>query len=460
MFIAEMIQALQEEEAYAFSRELNTGTNARRLFRYLRKYGGGSRDELYSRVFKRSYNAADDHILRNEASLLKQRLCSFILHRTQADIAVTHTCYADYVLAGWCLGRQLTEGAEKYAEKAREKALHAEAWEALLRINRLLFRIAQFGKSSYEKKTARLLALRAAHEKYLHKLHAAEMSYADFTGAAAAKLQRNLRKDAEPFVYHNVAGEPGSVAERYYRYRAEACLSEGAGALTFLQEAEQLLELPSCIPDEAWERMALHAAMAMEQVFAGRISDSLHTFENLLQHPAFASYSGRNLVLFNYVSTLLKVARYKDALRITALLEAEKQEPVLAERLYALKCYALVFMGDAQRLKEALPADINGYDLSIRIYYRLLYTIVFLLRGDGEAAERELLNLQQVKGLRLTVYAPVVKLFLDYIDAFVYNIPGAGSEPEATFSKQHPELLQTLPVRWLLSRISKKKPQV
>ncbi|MBL0911757.1 MAG: hypothetical protein IBJ09_05240 [Bacteroidia bacterium] len=452
MFLHKMIQALSPEEAADISRRLNPQSNAGRLFRYLRKHAELDKAALYRKVFSRSYTPASDHLLRNEARLLKQRLTAAIQESAQSDIAPLYPYYADYVMAGWCLGHQLTEAAGKYAARAEAAALEMQSWAGLLKINRLLFRITQFGKSGYAKKSGRLLELRQRHEEYLQRLLEDERSYADFVGAAAYKLQLNLRKDPETFVFHAAQPSPDSVAALYYREKALAYLNEGVQAVQHLQDAGTLLDRSSDIPERSSERIALQAALAMEYVFAGELAESLSAFARILESPHFAAYNGKNLVLFNYVSTLIKAAQYEDALQIVARLEAEKPEPVVAERLFAMKCYALVFTGDAAGLKSALPADISAYDLSVKIYYRLLFTIAFLLKGDGEAAERELLNMQQLKGLRLTVYEPVVKLFLHYIDRYVYRIPGT-EDPAQTFRAEHPGLLGTLPVSWLLSRM-------
>jgi len=451
MFLHEMIQALSPEEALGLGRRLNPESNAGRLFRYLRKHARADKTQLYRKVFARAYTPASDHLLRNEARLLKQRLISAILETSRSDIAPVYPYYADYVMAGWCLGHQLTEAAGKYAARAEATALEMQSWAGLLKINRLLFRITQFGKSGYGKKSGRLLQLRQQHEEYLQRLTEDERSYADFIGAAAYKLQLNLRKAPETFVFHTAEPDPGSVAAFYYREKALAYLNEGLKAVPHLQHAASLLDLPSDIPDRASERIALQAALAMEYVFAGELTGSLRTFARILESADFVAYNGKNLVWLNYVSTLIKANRYQEALQALTRLEAEKPEPVVAERLFALKCYALVFTGDAAGLKSALPADISGYDLSVKIYYRLLFTIAFLLKGDGEAAERELLNMQQLKGLRLTVYEPVVKLFLQYIDRYVYRIPGA-EDPASSFRDEYPQLLGTLPVSWLLSR--------
>lgn len=452
MFLQQMLQALSPEEAADIRRRLNPQSNAGRLFRYLRKHAGADKPDLYRKVFGRSYTPASDHLLRNEARLLKQKLITAILEKTPGDIAPVYPYYTDYVMAGWCLGHQLTEAAGKYAARAEATALEMQSWTGLLKINRLLFRITQFGKSGYAKKSGHLLQLRQQHEEYLQRLLEDERSYADFVGAAACKLQLNLRKIPETFVFHAAQPSPDAVAALYYREKALAYLNEGMPAVWHLQAAGTLLDRSSDIPDRNSERIALQAALAMEYVFAGELAESLSAFARILGSTHFAAYNGKNLVLFNYVSTLIKAARYEDALRILARLEAEKPEPVVAERLFAMKCYALVFSGDAAGLKSALPADISAYDLSVKIYYRLLFTIAFLLKGDGEAAERELLNMQQLKGLRLTVYEPVVKLFLQYINRYVYRIPGA-EDPSPAFRAAYPDLLATLPVSWLLSRM-------
>src|SRR5688572_4037240 len=151
--VYEILTKLTPVEYDLFLDNTGPGTHGRKIASMIRKRNGHiSRDEIFKRVFKKKRDTENDYLLRNELSILKKKLESFILQYSTTDIPVEVEYYKPYVLAQWCIRRTLIEEAEKYIAEAITIAKRKNGWHGLLKLNRIRFKATQYSKSSYHAK--------------------------------------------------------------------------------------------------------------------------------------------------------------------------------------------------------------------------------------------------------------------------------------------------------------------
>jgi hypothetical protein len=157
----------------------------------------------------------------------------------------------------------------------------------------------------------------------------------------------------------------------------------------------------------------------------------------------------------------VKLKKYKAAIDMLESIETGELEPVVEERLFTLKTICYVFYEDPMRIRSILPHDLGPYDLSLKIYYRLLYTMYYLVKQDWEMAEREISNIASTRGLEETFYAPLVGLFRKYI-RLISSLP-PGELPEGRKRRdmqkaidkvvaEHMQVVNMLPGLWLTEK--------
>jgi tetratricopeptide (TPR) repeat protein len=464
--VSELLTKLTQEEYELFLNQTGAKTNSRKMASLIRKSAGKmAKDEMFKRVFKKKRDASNDYLLRNELSILKKKLEGFVLEITLTDIPTYVSYYKPYVMAQWCIKKILIKEAEKYILEAMEMARNQHAWHGLLNMNRVLFHTVQYSKSSYHQKLEVLKSMASHHLDYLKEYVAEEVRYADFIKAGAYKLSANLRKNNVPFgntsTFEVKPEQTNNKVAQFYYLKSLAYSNTGMEAVQLLQQALACLDedIEMFLKEE--ERLACMATMAMEYAMAGNYHQSAHVFEEILQHPGYKNFTARNALLFNFCTTLLKIKEYKKAIKYLEELEQQDVEPIVKERIYTMKCNCYIFLQDVKGIKRILPKNLQSFDLSIRLYYRILYVIYYLIKEDFELAERELTNIKQVKDLQETEYGELIQLFDKYVgalNAVVYKekdkpakLAGLKKELEF-FNRPANQVSQLLPGVWLIEK--------
>jgi tetratricopeptide (TPR) repeat protein len=187
-------------------------------------------------------------------------------------------------------------------------------------------------------------------------------------------------------------------------------------------------------------------------------------FEKILVHPGFQNFTARNALLFNYCTTLLKIKDYKKAIKYLDELDNLDLEPIVKERIYTMKCNCYIFLGDLKGIKRILPGNLQSFELAVRLYYRVLYLIYYIIKEDLELAERELANIKQVRNLEETEYLILIKLFDKYLlalNACIYKENdkmsklGSLRKELGSFVNTSNSVTQLLPGIWLTEMAEK-----
>ncbi len=418
--IDRILSKLSPEEFEEFQKGNSPLTNSRKISGLMRKTEGLiSRDEIFKRVFKKKRTLENDHLLRNEISIVKRKLENFIIHQSTTDIPTYTKYFRPYVMAQWCIKRNLVKESEKYIGEALVLAKKGGAYKGLLSINKILFQITQYSKSDYEHKLALLQSVADDHMDYLKEFVAEEVRYADFIRSGAYKLAENLRKTTYSFKHsgsftHQLSSSRSRLSEFYF-YKSQAYRNTGLKAVELLEKALACIDEELEMYNKDEEVLSCMSAAAMEYAMAGEFQKSVVSFEKILVHKGFKYFPAQHSVLFNYCTTLLKVREYEKALKYLEELEKLEMEPIVAERIYTMKCNCYIFMENDKELKKILPTNLQSFDISVRVYYRFLYLIYYLIKKEDEIAERELVNIKKMKDFDRTDYLPLARIFEKYI---------------------------------------------
>ena len=78
--VYEILTKFTSEEFDSFLEGTGAGTNSRKISSMIRKRNGEiDKDEIFKRIFKKKRDPQNDYLLRNELSILKKKLESFVL---------------------------------------------------------------------------------------------------------------------------------------------------------------------------------------------------------------------------------------------------------------------------------------------------------------------------------------------------------------------------------------------
>lgn len=465
-FIGKLLKVWDASAYRQWLGEAGRESRSGRLAALLRRHKGvPSKDEIFQRVFDQKYIADRDYLLRNELSLLRRKLEARITAGMALPVALDKPYFIPLGMSRWCMENQLNEEALHYAEKALELAEEAGDWPALLGILKMVLLLSPYSKTGHDERLEYMQRLAEKHRYYLRQLVGEEVRYADFMQAARRQFSAQLRRTQLDFalsetVYFHPDDAPSPVAE-YYRCKALGFSASGREAVAHFRAALQNLD-PRW---EAWmlrqEWLTCMSAIARELSLLGEWEEAEQVFRETLTHPGLPMYSGRRSLQINYCTTLVKLKKYKAAIDILEAMSSEDLEPVVEERLFTLKTICYVFYEDPERIRSILPKDLGAYDLSLRIYYRLLYTMYYLVKGDTELAEREIVNMASARGLEQTPYPPLVTLFRRYLHLLSSLAPGEtpSAAQRKTFQKlldrtiaDHPDVTNMLPGLWLVEK--------
>jgi hypothetical protein len=464
--MVKLLSNLSSAEYNEFLSGVKVGTNSYKIARLLRSTPDLTKDEIFKRVFKQKRTQSNDHLLRNELSILKRKLEDFIVGNSTLDLPEVNVYYAAYALGHWCIKNGLVELASKYCSKAEELARDVDSSRGLIQINKLKLQIIQYSKSDYHLKLTLLEELRANHLQQIHQLVSEEMAFADFISAGAYKLASNLRKTEK--LYKSTKNveidleNPKSRIAQYYYHKSLGYSQQGKEAILQLNKALVVLQEENEIYNQDAERLTCLSAIAMEYALLGELKRSADTYRSIIINPGFQSFTARNSLLFNYCTTLIKLKQYKEALIHIEELEKEELEPIVKERIYTMKCNCYIFLEDVKKLKSILPQKLQSFDLSVRAYYRFLFTIYYLIKDEDDLAERELTNIKNMKGFSETDYSPLLKLFEKYVETYtakkykekqyVQHLKQLNIQIDL-LHQQHKEISELLPVMWIEQKI-------
>lgn len=426
--IDNLVRWFTEEEFKAFLKTMSTNSRSRTLALTLRKANtSANRDTIFMKVFQTNRNTQNDHLLRNELSILKKKAEIFIVNNNPVEAPYNADYYASYALSVWCVNKNLLNEAEVYLHNTVHIALKTNAWRGALLCTRLLGLVIQFSNISIEEKINKIKSLAEKHKYYLTQLVAREVQLINYINVSANKLassnfsdspnELKLLKDKVEFDINN----PVDPLAQYYQLKSSAFLNSGIDAVNYMLESLDCLNQPVDFADIEEEKLISMANIALEYGMVADFEKAHEYYQKIISSPFFSSFRSKNGVLINNATTLVKLKRYSKAIENIEMINLKHIEPVVLPRVNTIRILAYIYTKDFIKLKKILPLKSETNEVPLKLYNKFLYVIYYLIQENVFDAQRELHNLMITKYGKESVYADLINLYNAYINCLIDN---------------------------------------
>lgn len=412
----QLVQALQHtEEVELFRKTLVKGTRSAKLFEVMLRWPGLSKAEKFKKVFRQPYSKPKDYLIRNELSILRGKLEAFLLIREEAQNISGLNNWKSYRLAKILFEKKLFSLCEEKVDSALQRA---ESEEDYTLAGRLFILQNQVQQATVKELEGRIRAAQTCIRRLEENRKKMEDAYNAYQVYLAGLQQKLIYVYGDNWpdapVQKPRKVSPRSPWSRYYTCKGQAYAAQGEKAAILLEQALQHLEQSA--RGYAWvqEWFSCCGQIGSEYSAIGVYDKAEIWFQKTIESPDLEKYGRKDLLIFNYLITLIKTRKYSEALNWISHLEKKSRETYVLDRLAAAKISCYVFLRDAPRLKSALPSNLSHLDVDVKLYYRMQYSIYFYLAGDLESARREILNLQRNKDTREKGYEFLARLFLKF----------------------------------------------
>lgn len=466
--VLQLVRSFTPAEHKAFAKKVLHGTRSGNLYHLLKKENTPDKKQVFRKIFGEDYSKEKDYLLRNELSILRLRLQEFILENIPADDTTPQKRWDYYRLGEWLYQRRLPGLARETIEKSLHLATRHEDWELLIRLNRLLVVLDQSNIDGLADRIDAVQQSITAHENYIRRLFTRENRYITYLHGLHIKL---LKLAGQPFSSlpdptdaDIIFAEHETSMSAFLREKGMAYAENSAASVPFLEKALMYLEKMPSSAEVQTQWFICAGQIASEYSATGNFTAAEYWFHKILATPGLENHSGSNFLVMNYMTTLVKLRKWQEALNLAGILERSATEEYIIKRLSAAKISCYIFLRDTAQLKKLLPKDFSELDTDVRHYYRMQYSIYWYLCGNTEEAEREMQNLSLNKQAIQSNYKPLISLLLLFYQAMA----DSGNQKPAQkwiqkLQKKHtefhdhalPAVKTMVPAIWLTEEISK-----
>jgi len=457
--VHQIISGLSVEQDKLFFNKLIKHSRSDKIYITIRDWPELSKEKIFKKVFKTDYNKQRDYLLRNELSLLRKKLEKFLVEQYQEREEDIQQAQQDYILAKIYLDLQLFNLSEEKLYKSKKTALLHEDWSLLVKLNLIHSSLTVLNTVELEERINRLKHHVEDHKVYASNFYFSETAYAGFMDGMTTKLKKMHGGYKEKSVGMDPLREDPTRMEAYFFFKGIAYGKGGVESVPYLEVALTYLETLPPSPDRIGEWFSCIGQIASEYSAAGNLVLAEKWFDRIIGSAQLQKYAKKNFLLLNYSITLVKLTKYKEALKWIGILEKTSQEQYVLERIKMLSISCYLFTKDIRNLKRVLPRDFSNMDADIRYYYRMQYSIYFYLKGDIESAEREIINLQRNSNVQIQIYTSLISLFLAFY-SFMVEFPNGKatgikrSRLDAFFlefeARETDEVKNLVPALWLV----------
>lgn len=419
--VLQLVRSLTPAEHKAFARKVLRGTRSGDLYHLLKKENIPDKKAVFRKIFGEYYSKEKDYLLRNELSILRLRLQEFILENMPSDEVSPQKRWDYYRLGEWLYQRKLPALARESLDKSVKLATRYEDWELLIKLNRLAVLLDQ---STIDGLADRIDAIQQSirnHEQYIRRLFTQESRYITYLHGLHIKMHKLMGHQAPPLPdpthAHITFAEHETSMSAFLREKGIAYAENSAASVPYLEKALEYLEQLPVSPEVQTQWFTCAGQIASEYSMTGDVTSAEYWFARILDTPGLENYNGRNFLVMNYVTTLVKLRKWQEALTLADMLEQAATEEYVLKRLSAAKISCFIFLRDTANLKKHLPRNFSELDTDVRHYYRMQYSIYWYLCGNVEEAEREMQNLSLNKQAIQSNYKPLIDLLLVFYQA-------------------------------------------
>lgn len=456
--ISDLIKQFSAKENSEFLKSLPNGTRSKSL--YLAYKYSNDKKVIFEKVYLRKYQDSDDYLLRAEKKILKKKIEAFIYNPLQ-NVTESHQVYSVYYqMCLWCLKKGLNEIAEKYIQKSYQEAEKICKWQDLLRINRQWYIVEFQSKIPIILKAPQLKKRTDAHEMIIKKMFSEEMRLQQYLISSTEKLQHALgedylEKEIENSMHIDLT-ENETAFGSYFKHKTLSFKKSENNSIYHLKKAIKILESSPNFYFKDSEELAITGALATEYTKSNQYEKACIEYEKLIHNPSLQNSIASPNIHFNYLSTLLKLEHFEQAEKIIHLIEERHPNFTEDHQFNAMKINTYLRLDSPDKLKKSISSLKGSQDNSMKIYQRVLLSIYYFQRNTLDLAERELFNIEKMKGIKNSQFYPMVSLLKLYNVFLIEN-----GKKQIQIKKQLAEMIlelklnsehniqESMPFKWL-----------
>lgn len=429
-----------------------------------------NKEVLFSKLFDREYSHRHDFKIRHELRLLTDKIKDFLIAR-QADIeGRENESWADYLLQRSLIRHQLYKEYEAEFKKAYKRTLDNLNYDMAQKMLNQYFNYLMTQPKIAPK------MIEEAHEVLLDNLQNIKYRYRTdlaINQQGRVAMEAFLKSFGKPMAETTVGLDTDLKGHenpyiRFFEYSARAISSSGEEKIKYARlAAENIGEVEGVFPKIRVDGLAMLAGayyVSRDYEKAAMYYQQAIIFKDKHKLPI------RNDILFNYVSTLMKLEHYSDAIELMETHDKSIQSnPKVKHKFDYFHCMAHIFTGDHKKAKGIIPQNIGKLPEDEHHYFRFIYCILPYLEGDIEAAVREAGNYiayfnHHGEGLAFPHEKGFAQAFKSFYEV-MENKPNKSQERYAALEKvnntidalvtQYPQYEDYLYVKWLKDEIAK-----
>lgn len=460
----QLIRLLSPKERDEFGHQLAILKNERigLAFSFLAKSKDEPGADLHEKVFRhlygKSWSKKDDYLLRNELRLLSRQLEVFMARKLFDLSDHKFDGEADYLYLCSLLEREAWELFEREWQQVIRTTEQQGNVRLLVRLRELhLLYITLQPEHSQER--FRMLAVAVDETDIATYRHRAYLMGELSIYRAQLVRQRHEANPklplapAPPLVYPDLSADPYI---RYYEAGSLAYLNRGEKTIEALKEALELLtQIRPGLIQLPQRRQIIAANIALEFFLLGRHEEADVYYKEVMNSPKQLSPQRQAAVAFNYISNLIRLARYEEALEVIDSFKKQLQRiSGFWERTVCQKVMCLIYTNRDHEAKRLILDNQTAVDYDVLFYMRLALAIAFYKEQKTELCLRELENIEQSlrrSSEQFHIYIHIVRIFSKVI-LRPDNVRSQKAIQHSIdeFRKVWVNRFDILPVKWIL----------
>lgn len=442
-----------------------------RLYKSIKKkkYLLKDKEALFAEVFNESYAADKDYRLRHEFRLLTDKIKDFMILRQGEAENRENPSWSDFLLQKALIKRHLYKEYEAEFKKAYKKAQERLDYEVAQKmLNQYFNYLMTQPKISPEmiEKAHSILLDNLENIKYKYRTDVAinqqgRVAMEAFLKSFGKQVQWSkvgfdvdLKRNSNPYI-------------RFFEFSALANQNGLEDRIKHAQQAEKNIgEVEDNFPKNRVDGLAM---LAGAYYVARNYEDAAQYYQKAVAFQKKHKLPTRNDILFNYVSTLMKLDEY--AMAIGLMTENDKSiqaNPKVKHKFDYFHSMAHIFLGHYRQAKIYVPQNIGKLPEDEQHYFRFIYCILPYLSGDAEGAAREAGNFiayfnHHGDSLAYPHEKYFAQAFKTFYDA-VLDMPGRGETRKKALENvllqidelivSYPQYADYLYVKWLRQEIN------
>lgn len=460
----QLIRLLSPKERDEFTHHLRFLKNERTglAFTFLSKSrdepGPDLHEKLYKHLFGKVWSKKDDYLLRNELRLLSKQLEVFMARKLFDLSDQKYDNEANYLYLCSLIERESWDLFDREAQQAIRSAEQTSNMRMLVRLRELYLLFLTIYPEHSDDRYKLLFESVTAFDLVRHRLN--EYLCGEISIYRAQMVRHEHEKNPQyPLEMPQADNYPDLEDDpfiRYYRAGSEAYLNRGEKTIEALKEALRLLDVitPGLI-ELPQRRQIINANIALELYLLGKHEEANQFYAEVMKMPKHLSPQRQAAVAFNFISNLIRLNRYEDALNeINKYTKVLQRIGGLWERAVCQQVMCLIYTNRDNEAKQLILENNSAIDYDVLFYMRLALSIAFYKEGKTELCLRELENIEQSlrrASEQFHTYIHVVRIFSKVVQR-PENVRSRKAIQNSIdeFRKVWNNRFDILPVKWIL----------